>query len=56
MANSGRQNVIDNLHFAIGGYLNDFWSMGFWIIPKSTNMAGVTSCIYYLGLTCLLRN
>jgi uncharacterized protein len=41
---------------AIGGYHNDFWSMGFWIIPRSANMAGVTSCICYLGLTCLLRN
>jgi hypothetical protein len=53
---AGGQNVSDCLYFAIDNYFHDLWTMGIRVVPRFTDMAGGTSGIWYLGLTCLSRN
>ena len=56
MDEASRKDVIDYLYFTIGCHFSDFWPLGFGFIPRFANLAGISSCIWYLAFTFLPRS
>jgi hypothetical protein len=47
------KDVIDHLYFTISNHFADFWPLGFGLIPRSTNLAGIYPCIRNLAASFL---
>ena len=50
------ENVIDDLYLAISGHVVDLQPVGTRPIPRFTNLAGISSCIWNLALSFLPRS